>query len=231
MIRLINKLANNIMGRNLSLNEEMPLGYLIGILIQRIGMIIRGMIVGLFLGEKGKAFFVGKSVTIRCRKKLKIGRSVSLQDYVLIDALSIDGITLGDNVSIGIRSMIKTSGSLGKLGKGMKMGHDSAMGNDCFVGAAGGVFIGDYVAIGQNVRFHSENHEFSDRNKLISEQGVSNKGIIIGNDCWLGAGAVFLDGVTVGKGCVIGANSLVTHDIPAYSIAVGSPARVIGERQ
>lgn len=230
MIRLINKFADKILGKSISLNEEMPLSYLFGILVQRIVMVLRGIFAGLFLNSKGQNFFVGKRVTIRCKKRLKVGKNVSLQDYVLIDALSTDGITLGDNVSIGIRSMIKTSGSLGKLGKGMKLGHDSVMGNDCFIGAAGGVVIGDYVAIGQNVRFHSENHEFLDRNKLICEQGVSNKGIIIGNDCWIGAGAVFLDGVTVGNGCVIGANSLVTCDISEYSIAVGSPARVIGVR-
>ena len=231
MIYIINKITNKILKRELQFSNEMPIIYLLSLIIQRIFMLFRGFFVGLFLKQKGRNFFVGKRVIIRCKSKLKVGNSVSIQDYVLIDALSKDGITLGDNVSIGIRTIIKTSGSLGKMGKGMSIGKNSAMGNDCFVGAAGGVIIGEYVAIGQNVRFHSENHEFSDRNKLISEQGVSNIGIEIGNDCWLGAGSVFLDGVKVGNGCVVGANSLVTKDIPDYMIVVGSPARIIGERK
>lgn len=231
MIRFIEKVVNKILKRNISINSEIPFGYILGVAIQRAAMIIRGLFRGLFFKRKGINLFIGKKVTIRCKKLLEVGNNVSFQDYVLIDALSTEGIIVKDNVSIGIRTMIKTSGSLGIIGKGFKMGHDSAMGNDCFVGAAGGVEIGDYVAIGQNVRFHSENHEYLNRNMLISEQGVSNKGIIIGNDCWIGAGAVFLDGVTVGDGCVIGANSLVTKDIPAYSISVGSPARVVGERK
>ena len=148
----------------------------------------------------------------------------------MINALSKEGVQLGDNVSIGMRSMIKTSGSLTVVGKGFFMGHDSAMGNDCFVGAAGGVSIGNYVAIGQNVRFHSENHEFHERNRRICEQGVTNKGITVGNDVWIGAGAVILDGTHIGNGCVIGANTLVNKDIPDYSIAVGNPVKIVGHR-
>lgn len=94
-------------------------------------------------------------------------------------------------MTIGKRSIIRTSGSVTAIGKGFKMGSHSSFGNDCFVGAAGGVEIGEYCAFGQNVRFHSENHRFDNPNKPIHEQGVTNKGIKIGNDCWIGAGAVF----------------------------------------
>ena len=58
-------------------------------------------------------------------------------------------------------------------------------------GSAGGITIGDNVIAGQNVRFHAENHNYSDLNKLIVEQGVSRKGISVGHNCWIGAGAVF----------------------------------------
>jgi acetyltransferase-like isoleucine patch superfamily enzyme len=87
------------------------------------------------------------------------------------------------------------------------------------------------LLIGQNVRFHSENHNFDRIDIPIKYQGVTNKGIKIGNDCWIGAGAVFLDGVTVGDGCVIGANTLVNKDIPPYSVAVGNPVRIIKNRK
>lgn len=231
MINFINKISNKILKRNLPISADMPISYLFGIIFDRIIMLIRGVIKGIFFYKKGFPLFVGKKTVIKVKSKITVGNCISIQDYVHINALSKEGIILCDNVSIGMRSIIKTSGSLTSIGKGFYMGHDSAMGNDCFVGAAGGVKIGCYVAIGQNVRFHSENHEFHDKSKMICEQGVTNQGIEVGDDVWIGAGAVILDGVKIGNGCVIGANTLVNKDIPDYSIAVGNPVRIIGERK
>lgn len=194
-------------------------------------MLFRNPFKRLFIKKKGRGFFIGKHVNIKCAKMISIGKSVTFQDYVSIDALSINGVTIGDDVSIGKRTTIKVSGSLGNIGKGFSIGSNSCLGNDCFVGASGGVTIGDNVAIGQSVRFHSENHGFIKRDKLICEQGVTNKGISIGHDCWIGAGTVFLDGVKVANGVVIGANSVVTKDIPEYSVVVGNPAKVVGMRK
>ncbi|WP_104803903.1 acyltransferase [Blautia marasmi] len=231
MVNLVNKIIAKLLETNFSFPEEIPFSYILGVFFERGGMIIRGWFKALGLKKKGRFFFLGKRTKLKCKSKIVIGSSVTLYNEVLIDAFSQDGVLIGDNVSIGVRTMIKTSGSLQKIGKGFSIGSHSSMGNDCFVGAAGGVMIGEYVAIGQNVRFHSENHEFNDSSKKICEQGVSNKGIRIGNDCWIGAGVVFLDGVNVGEGSVIGANSLVNKDVPEYSIVVGNPARVIGNRK
>ncbi|MGN0374716.1 MAG: DapH/DapD/GlmU-related protein, partial [Butyrivibrio sp.] len=80
-------------------------------------------------------------------------------------------------------------------------------------------------------RFHSSNHNFNDTEILIRKQGVTAKGISIGNNCWIGAGVVFCDGVSIGDGCVIGANSVVTKEFPENCILAGSPARIIGMRE
>ena len=181
--------------------------------------------------KMGGYLFRGKHVTLRCKNKLTIGRNVTLYDDVFIDALSKNGVTLVNNVSIGQRTIIKASGSIAAIGKGFVIGDGSSFGNDCFVGAAGGVYIGSHVAMGQNVRFHSENHNFGDITKPIYEQGVTNIGITIGNDCWIGAGAVFLDGSSMGNGCVVGANTLVTKQFPDNSVIAGSPARIIRMRE
>lgn len=222
-VQCINKLANKVLQRDMKFPEDMPLGYLLGICVQRGIMLLRGVCTF----PVRYRFMRGKRVSIRCKSKIHLGVSVTFQDEVEVDALSREGIYLGDYVTIGKRSIIRTSGSVTAIGKGFKMGHHSSFGNDCFVGAAGGVEIGNYCAFGQNVRFHSENHRFDDPNKPIHEQGVTNKGIKIGNDCWIGAGAVFLDGVTVGDGCVIGANSVVTRDVASGAVVAGAPARVI----
>jgi len=76
----------------------------------------------------------------------------------------------------------------------------------------------------------TENHNFRDSTRLIREQGVTYKGIVIEDDVWIGSKATIVDGVTIGQGAVIGAGSVVTKSIPAYAIAVGVPARVIGTR-
>ncbi|NUQ39504.1 MAG: hypothetical protein HUU23_17315 [Caldilineales bacterium] len=63
-------------------------------------------------------------------------------------------------------------------------------------------------------------------------QPITSKGdIVIEDDVWLGVGAIVLDGVTIGRGAVIGAGAVVTESIPAYAIAVGAPARVVGHRR
>lgn len=109
----------------------------------------------------------------------------------------------------------------------MKIGNRSTFGSDCYFGAAGGIEIGDDVMAGQYIRFHSENHNFNDMTKLIREQGVTHKGIKIGNDCWIGAGAVFLDGSELGDGCVVAANAVVTRRFPENSVIGGVPAKVL----
>lgn len=90
--------------------------------------------------------------------------------------------------------------------------------------------IGDNVIMGQNVRFHAQNHRFDRIDIPIRNQGTTQIRITIEDDCWIGGGTVFLDGVTVGTGSVIGANSLVNKDIEPYSVAVGNPAKVIKKR-
>ena len=229
MKTLIEIVCTKILKKEIKLSDAIPGTYLFQLLIARIVMCFRGYLKTIGCKKSG-IIFVGDKVRIKCKKNITFGTGVTIKDRVTIDALSYDGIIIGDNVSIGEGSYLMCSGSLSKIGKGIVLGDRVGIGNDCFFGAAGGVYVGSDVLIGQNVRFHSENHEFRDVTKKISEQGVSNKGITVGDNCWIGAGAVFLDGVNIGNGCVVGANTLVNRDIPNNAIAVGNPARIIGFR-
>ena len=78
----------------------------------------------------------------------------------------------------------------------------------------------------------STNHAVADRTRLIREQGFqpSKGGIVIEEDCWLGANVVVLDGAVIRRGAVIAAGSVVRGEVPAYAIFGGTPARRIGER-
>lgn len=76
----------------------------------------------------------------------------------------------------------------------------------------------------------TDSHNYLDKNELINKQGMNEKNIVIGDDVWIGYGAMIMSGVNVANGCVIGANAVVTEDTEPYSVYVGVPARKINER-
>ena len=178
-----------------------------------------------------KSIFVGKNVRLYEKCYISIGEKTKLHDNVKIDALSSDGVSIGKNCVIGANSSIECTGSLSALGKGVKIGDRTTFGSNCYFGAAGGISVGDDVMAGQYIRFHSENHNYSDMDKLIREQGVTHQGIKIGNNCWIGAGVVFLDGAEVGNGCVVAANAVVTKKFPDNVVIGGIPAKILKMRE
>ncbi len=107
------------------------------------------------------------------------------------------------------------------------------IGDRCLIGRGSGIVghfsieIGDDVWTGHNVYITDQNHGYEDVSLPISKQSQPERAVKIGSGSWLGYGSVVLPGVTIGEHCVIGANSVVTRDVPSYSVAVGVPARVI----
>lgn len=94
----------------------------------------------------------------------------------------------------------------------------------------GRIRIGNDVLMAPYVVIRAANHCYSDASQIIRQQGHEAGEIEVGDDAWLGSGVVLLPGARVGKGAVIGAASVVTGEIPDYAVAVGAPARVIGQR-
>ena len=215
---------------NFQLDPEIDMGYILRQCWKYGWMMVRGRVFSFGYGKIAKNVFVGKNVTVVEKKHLTIGQKTKLQDGVYIDALSRDGVSIGDSAVIGRNTRIECTGGLQNIGKGVKIGNRTTFGNDCMFGAAGGIEIGNDVVAGQFIRFHSENHNYNDFTKLIREQGVSHKGIKIGNNCWIGAGAAFLDGAELGDGCVVGANAVITKKFPDNVVVVGIPAKIIATR-
>lgn len=98
--------------------------------------------------------------------------------------------------------------------------------------AGGGeIIIEDKVLIGSGVHIYSNNHEFNDVNHAIYDQGyplaTEDDSIILKKGCWIGAGSIILPGVTIGLNAVVGAGSVVTKDVPNFTVAAGSPAKIL----
>lgn len=214
------KIVNEEYDSRLTVKDVLP------IKIRKISKLIRG-----YVTFHKKHLFIGKHGDFFCRKRICFLGKAYIGDYVEIDGLSSEGIVFGEDTSIGKGTIIRGTGSLDLLGKGMKTGNHFGCGDYCFFGCAGGISIGDNVIMGQQVRFHAQNHCFDDWEKPIREQGTTEKGIIVEDDVWIGAGSVILDGVIIGKGAVIGANTLVNKDVPAYSLVAGNPMRMIRQRE
>lgn len=97
-------------------------------------------------------------------------------------------------------------------------------------GGARGVVIGDNTRIASGTAIYAFNHGMNPE-RLIREQPVTSRGIIIGKDVWIGANVSLVDGVEIGDHAVVGMGSVVTKNVPPWSIVVGVPARVIGDRR
>jgi acetyltransferase-like isoleucine patch superfamily enzyme len=200
-----------------------------GLLIRRATWLMRGVFKLLFLQRRIATVFMAQGVNLRGASLIRFGKGVTLERGVVIDGLMRRGVALGDNVKIGAYSVI-VGAPASNLGEGISMGANSAIDAYSFLGSSGFISIGENVIMGQHVGFHPENHNFDRTDVPIREQGTTRQGITIEDDVWVGSNAIFLDGAHVGKGCVIGAGSVVRGAIPPYSIAVGVPARVVRSR-
>ena len=201
--------------------------------IDLLKKIIRGFFYSLIkINGWGRIVAIGKNVTILGRKKdFHIGSFVKIERGSYIQTISKHGIYFGNNVTIGQNTMIRPSGFYGgNLGYGLKMGNYSSIGANSYIGCSGSIVIGDYVMIGPHCTMIAENHVFSDLNIPIQKQGVSNKGIEIKDNVWIGSNVTILDGVTIESGCILAAGAVVTKSTTPNGIYAGVPARRIKDR-
>jgi acetyltransferase-like isoleucine patch superfamily enzyme len=130
-----------------------------------------------------------------------VGRGLAVHDNVLIKYP--DEITLGDHVTIN---------------------------PGCIIVGKGGLTIGSHAMIGAGTKIVTTAHVTTRTDVPMRQQGMTATPIVIEDDVWFGFDVIVLPGAVIRKGCVIGAGSVVTDEIPAYAIAAGAPARVIGTR-
>lgn len=221
MLRSLIQNKLNKSGKNYTIDARVPNSLLFRTFCKRVFMLVRGI---LFLRKK---VFLGSSCSILNKKNFQFGKNVTIEKHTELDGYASKKITLGDNVKIGAYSKLLATSHLATFGKGLTMGNNSAVGDFTHFGATGGIEIGNDVIMGSYISFHAENHNFSDTSKLIREQGVSSKGIKIGNNVWVGAKVTFLDGAKVGDNSVVAAGAVVNAEFPNNVIIGGVPAKIL----
>jgi acetyltransferase-like isoleucine patch superfamily enzyme len=149
----------------------------------------------------------------------KKGKGTVIRRRTRIDCFPWNTFTMGDNCTI--EDFVTVNNGVGEvvIGNNSRIG----MGNTII----GPVRIGNDVIFAQNIVLSGLNHGYQDIHTAIKNQGVTKAPIIIENEVWIGANAVVVAGVTIGRHSVIAAGSVVTKNIPPYSVVAGNPARVI----
>ena len=130
-------------------------------------------------------------------RRFALGQHSVVESYSCINN-AVGDVVIGDHTRIGIHNTI-----------------------------IGPVTIGNHVNLAQGITVTALNHNFDDTTKRIDEQGIATKPVVISDDVWIGANAVILPGVTIGRHAVVAAGAVVTKDVPDNTIVGGVPATII----
>jgi acetyltransferase-like isoleucine patch superfamily enzyme len=193
----------------------------------KLGIKLRNLLYRWMFERFGTSVQIQPSVEFVNVDGIEIGNGVHIDRYVRLRNVDRSSkICIGDGVRLNRGIDIKLhSGGQGKF----EIGENTSIGPySCLSGQH--IKIGKGCLIAAHAGIFATNHVYADLTQEIRTQGFTYKGIVIEDDCWLGTGVKVLDGVTIGRGSVIGAGAVVTKDIPPYSIAVGVPAKVVSRR-
>jgi acetyltransferase-like isoleucine patch superfamily enzyme len=192
-----------------------------------LGLVLRRVAYPWLLGSVGRNVTFGQGVVLRHPQKIHVGDNVVVDDLVLLDAkgISNQGIRLGHGVFLGRGTILSCKDGDIELGDHVNIGFHS----EVFSGSR--VTVGAYGLFAAYTYLVGGGHEFDRPDVPVIEQGRSSRGIVLGENVWLGTGAKVLDGVRVGRDVVVGAGAVVTEDLPDGVVAVGVPARAVRRRE
>lgn len=137
-------------------------------------------------------------------------------------------MVLGDSVYVGAGSWLQTLSDGRSNTTAIRIGSGTSIAGACVISAAESITLEEDVLLARNVYISDHIHRYDDIGKPILNQGITKiLPVLIKRGAWLGQNVVVCPGVTIGQGAVIGANSVVNRDIPAFALAAGVPAKVI----
>ena len=199
---------------------------ILGPLSGALGYFLRGKSYRWILEKVGPGSVFGRGVVIRSPRQISIGESVMIDDGVVLDAKGATSkIKLGNQILLGRQSILSCNEAQ------IRIGNFVSIGPFCFFACKSRIEIGSNVSIGSGAQLMAGGHIADDPDTPIIHQARSAKGIMIDDGAWIGTGAIILDGVTVGHNSIVGAGAVVSKDVPAWTVVLGNPARVVQKRK
>jgi len=201
------------------------------IITRRLFLLLKGLFIGKLFFKKAEGFiFIGKRFNGVHKWKISAGKTLSIGSDVTLNALSLNGINFGNNCTLKDGVTIDCCGILSSVGDGIYIGDNVGISEQTLIQVRGRVEIHQDVIIGPGVKIISENHNFKEQKKIIRIQGTTRKGIIIESGSWIGANAVILDGVKLGKNTVVAAGAIVNKDTGEGDLVGGIPAKNLSSK-
>jgi acetyltransferase-like isoleucine patch superfamily enzyme len=152
---------------------------------------------------------------------------------VLMCPIRLNGeerIAIGSHVFIGAGSWLQTLPDAENKSVAISVGSGTSIAGACVISAVRSVTLEENVLLARNVYMSDHIHKYTDTHLPVMSQGMDKiQRVLIKRGAWLGQNVVVCPGVTIGIGAVVGANSVVTKDVPDYCVAAGAPARVVKE--
>lgn len=199
---------------------------LLGPLPGAAGLFLRSLFYPSLFGAAGRKLLIGRNVTFRHPRKIRFGHNVIIDDNAMIDAKgdTNTGITFGDRVFIGRNSIVYCKNGNITLGEGVNVSSNCTLFSSNSLTIEAGVMIAGFTYI-----LSGGEYDVTDRaTPFVEQSGMETKGpLVIGRNCWLGAHVTVLDAAGIGPNSVIGAGAVVAKPIPADTLALGIPARVV----
>ena len=181
------------------------------------GYVLRKLLMVPLLKNAGEGVQIGKGVTFRHPGKIFIGDQTAIDDQCVLDAR---GVEPGE-FRIGVEVLIARGTAMtAKTDQGsIEIGDHSTIGKNCILSSSGGIQIGEWVGIAGDCYLGGGRYSTDRTDVPMMKQELYTEGpVVIGDDCWIGAGARVLDGVTIGQGSIIGAGAIVREDVPEYTV-------------
>ncbi|MGD1895798.1 MAG: DapH/DapD/GlmU-related protein [Phormidesmis sp.] len=193
-----------------------------------LGILLRSKLYPTLLQSVGKNVVFGCGVTLRHPQKITIGNNVIVDDNCVLDAKGETnrGITIGNDVFIGRNSILYCKNGDMEIQDKVNIGANCEVYSKQRLVDGKGTLIAAYNYIMSGGRY-----DYRSAIPLAEQSSYSDGPTIVGENCWLGAKGVVLDGVSIGHNAIVGAGAVVTKDIPDAAIAMGIPAKVVGQRK
>jgi len=194
-----------------------------------LGFFLRRIFYPLIFKKVGRGVIFSRNITIRHPQKITIGNNSFIDENVVLDAKGInnEGITISEHVIIGRNTILSCKGGSIHLSDYCNISANCSLLSETKIRLGKYCFLAGhcYLVAGGSHRFERTDIP------IMFQPSLDKGGISVGEDVWIGASVTVLDGISIGKGSIIGAGAVVRESLPEYSIAAGIPAKKIKDRK